>query len=100
MLHRVKELQGDPIVAVDGRIGSLEMLLEPLGHEVDVVHDGPSALAAAHAKIPGPNPRRVGGLRRPPAPSIRSAVVPLGRDAVPSPAQMTRRDFRAMRRRE
>jgi len=32
---------------------ALEMLLELLGHEVDVVHDGPSALAAAHAKMPG-----------------------------------------------
>ena len=33
---------------------ALEMLLELLGHEVevDVVHDGPGALAAAHAKVP------------------------------------------------
>ena len=37
----------------EGAADALEMLLELLGHEVDVVHDGPSALAAAHAKMPG-----------------------------------------------
>ena len=56
----------------------------------------------------GPNPQRVGGLRRPRRPRYGPPWCPswhwrgsgLGRDAVPSPAQMTRRDFRAMRRRE